>query len=121
MCTRSSRNTSYLLCDTREPLEALLIKRSTGIKLSAPTLYFFDSESFRYLAAYKQFGKEMPGKNDFFASWKKSSEKARRLIETTFSLPTHEVKMTLSLNRTRTFITGTVKPMLESSKNLQDT
>lgn len=121
MYTRSSRSTSYLLGDTRKPLEAPLTKRNTDIKVSAPTLYFFDSESFRYLARYKQLGKELPGKSDFVASWENSSEKARRLIETTLSLPTHEVKMTLSLNRTRTFITGMVRPMLEFSQNLQDT
>ncbi|QKD61950.2 uncharacterized protein FOBCDRAFT_148152 [Fusarium oxysporum Fo47] len=116
----NSRSTNYMLGDTREPLEALLKKRNTNIQLGLSTLYFFDSESFRYLAAYKQLAKEMPGKDSFVASWEKSSEEARRLVERTFVLPTHEVKMTLSLNRTRAFITGMTKPMLEFSKNLQD-
>lgn len=117
----NARSTNYTLGDTSAPLEALLAKHNTNIKLGLPTLFFFDSESFRYLAAYKVLGNEMSGKEGFVQSWKKSSEEARRLISTTTKLPAHKVQMTLSMNRTRLFITKMTVPMVETAVAIQTT
>src|SRR6202000_884961 len=74
-----------------------------GISLSSRTVYCFDSESFRFLAAQKN-GVIMDNIQDFRSSWKQSRGEMKRLLEYFRSLAPHLASNTLSLNRTRELI-----------------
>ncbi|EHK21907.1 uncharacterized protein TRIVIDRAFT_70852 [Trichoderma virens Gv29-8] len=108
----NSRSANYSPGETRAPLERLLKKGNTDIPLPLDSnkLFFFDSESFLFLAAYKLLGQERSGKSDCVASWEKSAQEAHRLIATTFKIPAQQVNMTLRLNRTRQLITSMTVP-----------
>jgi hypothetical protein len=104
--------------DTYGSLKKLLNERSDiGLSLSHSSAYCFDSESFRYLAAFKQ-GVIMENKPDFDNSWNKSREEAERMLKYFRTKEPHPVKSTLSLNGTRTLITKLTKPMAEISKQI---
>ncbi|KAI2625315.1 hypothetical protein GGS26DRAFT_197102 [Hypomontagnella submonticulosa] len=111
----NARASNFALGDTKVPLETLLQTRGTGINLGYSNTFFFDAESFRFLALYKQKGKQMADKPSFDASWIKSTTDARRLIDETLKLPAHNVRETLQMNRTRLLITSMTKPMVQTS------
>lgn len=92
---------SYLVVVSGAPLEKLLEKhKQVSIGLSPRTVYCFDSESFRFLAAQKS-RVTMENIQDFRLSWEKSERETKRLIEHFRSLAPHFVRSTLSLNQTR--------------------
>ncbi|KAK3943702.1 hypothetical protein QBC46DRAFT_418945 [Diplogelasinospora grovesii] len=115
----NSRASNFELGDTKVPLEALLRERQVDITLGIGNTFFFDSESFRFLALYKMKGKEMSGRDSFEYSWNKSVEATRRLINESTKLPVHKVSDTLQMNRTRLFITNMTKPMIQTAKALK--
>lgn len=109
----NTRISNYTPGDTYGPLKSLLGQHpDMGLKLETPSTYCFDSESFRYLAAYKS-GTEMPNKLDFDRSWNQSREETVRLIGHYQSIPPHEVKNTMSLNGARQLISELTKPLAE--------
>lgn len=109
----NTRISNYTPGDTYGPLKALLLQHpDVGLHLETPTTYCFDSESFRYLAAYKS-GVVMENKLDFDRSWSQSRDETVRLIEHFQSIPPHEVKSTLSLNGARQLISELTKPLAE--------
>lgn len=115
----NTRISNYTPGDTYGPLKALLSKHpDIGLELSTPTTYCFDSESFRYLAAYKS-EVTMPNKVDFDRSWKQSRDESIRLISHFKTNPPHKVKNTLSLNGARQLIAELTKPMAEISQIIQ--
>ncbi|RMZ81539.1 hypothetical protein DV737_g2502, partial [Chaetothyriales sp. CBS 132003] len=114
----NTRISNYMPGDTFGSLKKLLKDRADiGLTLSHQSAYCFDSESFRYLAAYKQ-GVVMENKRDFDNSWDRSREEAERMLAYFRTMEPHPVKSTLSLNGTRTLITQLTKPMAEISKQI---
>ncbi|RMZ88821.1 hypothetical protein DV736_g3947, partial [Chaetothyriales sp. CBS 134916] len=114
----NTRISNYMPGDTFGSLKKLLNERSDiGLTLSHQSAYCFDSESFRYLAAFKQ-GVMMDNKRDFDNSWDRSREEAERMLTYFRTKDPHPVKSTLSLNGTRTLITQLTKPMAEISKQI---
>lgn len=115
----NTRISNYTPGDTYGPLKALLHQHpDIGLELSTPTTYCFDSESFRYLAAFKS-GVEMPNRVDFDRSWDHSRKESIRLISHFKASPPHKVKNTLSLNGARQLIAELTKPMAEISQVIQ--
>lgn len=115
----NTRISNYTPGDTYGPLKALLSQHpDIGLELSIPTTYCFDSESFRYLAAFKS-EVTMPNKIDFDRSWKQSRDESIRLISHFKTNPPHKVKNTLSLNGARQLIAELTKPMAEISQIIQ--
>jgi predicted GTPase len=112
----NTRISNYTPGDTFSPLKRLLSENDdVGLSLSINTTYCFDSESFRYLAAFKN-NVTMPNKEDFDRSWKHSREETVRMISHFKSLPPHQTRKTISLNGARRNISELVKPMAEISQ-----
>ncbi len=115
----NTRISNYTPGDTYGPLKALLHQHpDMGLGLSTPTTYCFDSESFRYLAAFKS-GVTMPNRVDFDRSWEHSRTESIRLISHFKTNPPHKIKNTLSLNGARQLIAELTKPMAEISQVIQ--
>ena len=112
----NTRISNYMPGDTFGSLKALLNERSDiGLSLSANTTYCFDSESFRYLAAFKN-NVTMDNKSDFDSSWTRSRTEAERMLAYFRTKEPHPIKSTLSLNGTRNLISELTKPMAEISQ-----
>jgi GTPase SAR1 family protein len=112
----NTRISNYTPGDTYGPLKSLLEQHpGVGLKLETPTTYCFDSESFRYLAAFKS-DVHMPNRTDFERSWTQSRDETTRLINHFQSIPPHEVKNTMSLNGARQLISELTKPLAEISQ-----
>ena len=115
----NTRISNYTPGDTYLPLKMELQKNpGIGLDLSIPTTYCFDSESFRYLAAYKS-GTEMQNKEDFDRSWNHSRRESIRLIDHFKANIPHLVKSTISLNGVRQVIAELTKPMAEISQSIR--
>ncbi|KAL7960981.1 hypothetical protein V8C34DRAFT_320586 [Trichoderma compactum] len=115
----NTRISNYTPGDTFKPLKTLLDDHSDiPITLSTSTTYCFDSESFRYLAAYKD-GIQMANEEDFRRSWDHSSKEAHRLLNYFASTPPHPVTSTLSLNGARKLIMELTKPMASISESIR--
>ncbi|KAH8651195.1 hypothetical protein BX600DRAFT_516783 [Xylariales sp. PMI_506] len=111
----NTRISNYTPGDTFGPLSELLNEHSdVGLLLTTPTTYCFDSESFRYLAAFKN-DIVMPNEEDFRRSWQQSRDEALRLIEYFGTKTPHKVRSTLSLNGARRAIAELIKPMADIS------
>jgi GTPase SAR1 family protein len=112
----NTRISNYMPGDTFGSLKTLLSERSDiGLSLSAKTSYCFDSESFRYLAAFKN-EVIMDNKSDFDRSWEKSRSEAVRMLEHFRAKEPHPIKSTISLNGTRNLILELTKPMADISQ-----
>ncbi|RVX67190.1 hypothetical protein B0A52_08624 [Exophiala mesophila] len=117
----NTRGSNYNPGDTFKPLEALLSEyEDVNLGLFHDTVYCFDSESFRYLAAHKQ-GVNLGSFDDYVRSWEQSATESRRLLQHFRGLEPHQVKNTLSLNETRHMILQLTKPMAEIAQKIQDT
>jgi GTPase SAR1 family protein len=94
--------------------------QTAAIKLDEETMYYFDSEGFRYLACEKR-GLEFKTTqtNVFKSSWEHSSDEASRLIKHIASLEPHDVKSTLSLNLVRDIFAGIEGPLAMIAEALQ--
>ncbi|KAK1241432.1 hypothetical protein MKX08_001406 [Trichoderma sp. CBMAI-0020] len=115
----NTRISNYAPGDTFKPLRSLLDEHSDiPITLSASTTYCFDSESFRYLAAYKQ-GVPLPNEQDFRTSWDHSRKEAHRLLDYFASTPSHPVASTISLNGARKLILELTKPMASITESIR--
>lgn len=108
----NSRSTNYSLGDTGIPLQKFLKDKKIDIAVDYDNTFFFDSEGFRYLAAYKTINKEMRNKTSFETSFRNSAEEARRLVNKTTRMAPHEVRKTLSLSDTRLYIEGLTNSMI---------
>ncbi|KAJ9156562.1 p-loop containing nucleoside triphosphate hydrolase [Pleurostoma richardsiae] len=108
----NSSITNFTLGATRVPLDRMLQKMGTGIARGESNQYFFDAKALMYLAAYKQKLPEMAGGIGHHAAlWAKSAGAVHRLITTVMGLPTHNVSITIKLNRTLSFLEGMAKPL----------
>ncbi|KAA8896253.1 hypothetical protein FN846DRAFT_921745 [Sphaerosporella brunnea] len=117
----NTRGSNYKPGDTFEPLrKELSANKDVDIGLFEDTVYCFDSESFRYLAAYHQ-GVDLGDRADYSRSWEKSAQESQRLLTKFQNLTPHLVKSTVSLNETRHMITELTKPMAEIMRTMNDT
>lgn len=117
----NTRGSNYRPGDTFSPLESLLEEYKDVIPgLFRDTVYCFDSESFRYLAANKK-GHEMGNVDDYRRSWDHSGGEAHRLLGYVQSLIPHQVRSTVSLNETRYLIEQLTAPMQKISSAIIDT
>ena len=115
----NTRISNYTPGDTFGSLRKLLAEHpDVGLSLTNHTAYCFDSESFRYLAAYKQ-DIHMDNQEDFRRSWQHSRDEAWRMLDHFKVKPPHPVRNTMSLNSTRELICSLTKPMAEISKNIR--
>ncbi|KAL2755447.1 hypothetical protein ACRALDRAFT_1082323 [Sodiomyces alcalophilus JCM 7366] len=118
----NTRQTNYMPGDSYKPLQTLIRgHKSIDIKLGRETVFCFDSESFRYLAARKEAGIEMGNVDDFRSSWHRSAIEARRLMARFDSLQPHATKNTLSINSVRQIVIGLTKPMADISSSIEST
>ena len=100
----NTRGSNYQPGDTFQPLERLLGEYKDVIPgLFKETVYCFDSESFRYLAA-RHKGIDMGHIEDYRRSWDHSGNEARRMVAHFQTKKPHEVRNTVSLNETRHLI-----------------
>ncbi|KIW82175.1 hypothetical protein Z517_05202 [Fonsecaea pedrosoi CBS 271.37] len=117
----NTRGSNYHPGDTFIPLEAVLKQfRDVNLGLFRDTVYCFDSESFRYLAAHKQ-NVSLGSFNDYCRSWEQSATESRRLLNYIRQLEPHQVENTLSLNEARRLILQLTKPMAEIAQKINDT
>ncbi|KAI0008372.1 hypothetical protein F4779DRAFT_587417 [Xylariaceae sp. FL0662B] len=118
----NTRQSNYMPGDVYKPLEKLLQRHeSLGLRLNWNTVFCFDSESFRCLAAKKQQGIEMPHMEDFHRSWECSVKETRRLLEHFINIEPHQVRSTISLNRARELISQLTEPMASITDTIQRT
>lgn len=112
-----TRGTSYRPGDTLPRLRKLLdANPHVKIPLTKNTIYCFDSESYRFLAAVKQ-GVNMDEERDLSRlSWDKSVKETRRMMEYVFGLKPHPVHETTSLNAARNLIIRLTKPLAEITR-----
>lgn len=112
----NTRQTHYQPGDTLPSLVKLLDNMAANlIELTTDTVYNFDSESFRFLAANKQ-GVDLGNKSDYNVSWERSVDECIRMLSYIASLPPHPIKNTVTLNASRKLITDLTKPMAEISR-----
>ncbi|KAI5782393.1 hypothetical protein DFH27DRAFT_637422, partial [Peziza echinospora] len=117
----NTRGSNYTPGDTFEPLKIELgTMKGADIPLCEDTVYCFDSESFRYLAAHHQ-GVNLGNQADYSLSWNQSSRESHRLLNYFRTLAPHNVKSTISLNDTRHMITQLTKPMAEIVRTIDAT
>jgi hypothetical protein len=115
----NTRISNYTPGDTFGSLKKLLAEHpDVGLSLTNHTAYCFDSESFRYLAAYKQ-EIYMDNQEDFRRSWQHSRNEAWRMLDHFKAKPPHPVRNTLSLNSTRGLICELTKPMADISQTIR--
>lgn len=115
----NTRISNYTPGDTFGSLRKLLAEHpDVGLSLTNHTAYCFDSESFRYLAAYKQ-EIYMDNQEDFRRSWQHSRDEAWRMLDHFKVKPPHPVRNTLSLNSTRELICSLTKPMADISQTIR--
>ncbi|CAG8745968.1 23507_t:CDS:1 [Dentiscutata erythropus] len=123
-CFTNSRGTLYRPGDTlpalKEQLRKLEQRSSVEIKTNKETMYCFDNESFRFLAATKngvKFSKE--DEISFAESWKRSINESVRLFEYLSYRKPHKVQDTLTLNEARNIVLHLAKPLAAIEQNIQ--
>ena len=121
-CFTNSSSTRYRIGDSLRLLEDMLKEIKVNINLrSNSSMYFFDSEAFRFQAIVKQGGDyDEEDYRDYERSWNKSAEEASRLISHILTLEPHRLKDTLSLNRVRSMLESIQKPLGDITANIQD-
>lgn len=123
-CFTNSRGTFYRPGDTMPPLKALLAEnKDVSIPISMQTVYCYDSEAYRFLAAVKNTKNPITFPNDerenFTKSWDKSVSETKRMLKHIGALQPHPIKDTLNLNHTRELVIKLTRPLAEISKMIQ--
>lgn len=118
----NTRGTNYLPGTTFDPLRELLQRfDDINITLRKDSIYCFDSESFRYLAAMKTVKKSIGQLEENRASWDYSVSEAKRLMGQFARLPPHNVTSTVNLYETRFRIIGMTRPMAHIADAIRST
>ncbi|RIA81661.1 hypothetical protein C1645_729561 [Glomus cerebriforme] len=123
-CFTNARGTFYRPGDTLPPLKKQLgelnKQSNVEIKVNKDTIYCFDNESFRFLAAFKRgISFTEADEQSFAESWNISVDESLRLIKYLVSRPPHKVKHTLSLNNSRNNVILFSKPLAEIGQLIQ--
>src|ERR1044072_9770337 len=123
-CFTNARSTFYRPGDTlpllKEQLDDIKSRSNVEIVTDQSTVYCFDNEAFRFLAAIKG-GVTFTDKDEqsFAESWKRSVEESLRLLKHIMSCTPHKVKDTLSLNNARKLVILLAKPLAEIAQLIQ--
>lgn len=122
-CFTNSRSTNFKVGGTLKLLRSLLsdAPQTAAIKFNASTMYYFDSEGFRFLAQVHngiRFSAE--DANMMRLSWKQSTDEAMRLIGHVASLTPHNLQSTLSLNHVRDMLTTIEIPLAKITEAVQE-
>lgn len=121
-CFTNSRGTFYRPGDTLPALKALLQEnKEVEIAISKETIYCFDSEAYRFLAAVKNkppvtFPNDE--KENFSKSWEKSISETKRMMAHIRALPPHPIQNTLNLNHARDMVLKLTRPLAEIARNI---
>ncbi|CAG8599691.1 5398_t:CDS:2, partial [Gigaspora rosea] len=122
-CFTNTRGTFFRPGDTLPVLKRQLneIQKNSDIeiKICKDTIYCFDNESFRFLAAVKE-GMAFTDKEIFAVSWEKSSEESMRLLQYIINCTPHKLIDTISLNNARQIVAILYKPLVEVNRNIQE-
>jgi hypothetical protein len=120
-CFTNSRATLFRPGETLKSLKEILKNKSVEIPISKSTVYCFDSEAFRFLAAVKSqrvtFSAEE--KASFVASWSQSRKETVRLLHEIKKLEPHQVSNTISLNTARDTIQKLTGPLAKTAANVK--
>jgi len=123
-CFTNSRGTFYRPGDTMPALKTLLSEETLEIPVGPKTVYCYDSEAYRFLAAVKNnpsVNFTTDERKNSSQSLEKSITETKRMLEHIWSLPSHPIQRTLNLNLTRELVLKMVKPLAEISRNIQIT
>ncbi|CAG8492140.1 4435_t:CDS:2 [Dentiscutata heterogama] len=122
-CFTNTRGTFFRPGDTlpvlKRQLSEIQKKSDIEIKICKDTVYCFDNESFRFLAAVKK-GMSFTDKEVFASSWEKSANESMRLIERMINCTPHKIIDTISLNNARQIVMILYKPLAEVILNIQE-
>jgi GTPase SAR1 family protein len=120
-CFTNSRGTLFRPGETMKSLRKILENKAVDIPISKSTVYCFDSEAFRFLAAVKSqkviFSEKE--KESFVASWNQSREETDRLLREIKQLKPHSVSGTISLNTARDTIHKLTGPLAKTADNVR--
>ncbi|PKY41532.1 hypothetical protein RhiirA4_441362 [Rhizophagus irregularis] len=127
-CFTNSRGTFYRPGDTlpllKKQLRDLKERSSVEIKVNHDTIYCFDNESFRFLAAIKKdISFTDADEQNFAKSWKKSVDESLRLIQYLVTRPPHVIGQLIQTNiklikEQQNEIKNSVKTIEELKENL---
>ncbi|CAG8492060.1 11238_t:CDS:2 [Gigaspora margarita] len=123
-CFTNCRGTLYRPGDTlpalQEELRKLEQRSGVEIKTKKDTMYCFDNESFRFLAASKGGVRfEEMDETNFTKSWERSVEESVRLLKYICFLNPHQVQDTLTLNEARKIVILLAKPIANIEQLIQ--
>jgi len=116
----SANSTHWRWNDVQIALTSTLKELNISIVPHDDNQFMFEAEPFRYLAACKQLGYQLPGKRRYDAMWKRSSDQIYELIEKLDRVPVHEVGKTLCLKRTRDLLRGMPKPLTKIASTMEE-
>ena len=124
-CFTNSRGTFYRQGDTLPGLKELLKSNpDVDIPISKQTVYCYDSESYRFLAAIKNKSHPIKFPNEeqenFVKSWEMSCKETNRMMEHIKSLTPHPIPNTMNLNFARQIAQKLTRPMAEITRNIQN-
>jgi GTP-binding protein EngB required for normal cell division len=119
-CFTNSRGTFYRPGDTMPPLKKLLQEnKKVPIPLDHQTVYCYDSEAYRFLAAIKNDPPVLfdeAERQSFVSSWDKSVAETRRMLQYIGSLKPHPVRSTMNLNQAKELVVKLARPLAEISR-----
>lgn len=123
-CFTNSRGTFYRPGETLTSLKKLLAEnKEVSIPLNKETIYCFDSEAYRYLAAVKNDPPvyiDADEKEHFARSWTKSLAELKRLLARFCIIQPHYIKHTLNLNFARKLAKVLNRPLISIIENIQE-
>ena len=122
-CFTNSRSTLFRPGETMRTLKEVLKENvNIAITIAKPTVYCYDSEAYRFLAAAKNKPDPISftekERENFQASWDHSAKEAQRMMKHISQKQPHSVSSTLSLNRARDMVLKLCKPIAEVESNI---
>lgn len=123
-CFTNARGTFYRPGDTLPALRNLLKENEdVVIPIAQHTIYCFDSEAYRFLAAIKNKSKPVKFADDecenFAKSWEKSISETKRMLKHISQLKPHPIQSTINLNHARELVVKLTRPLAEITKTIQ--
>ncbi|BFI30419.1 hypothetical protein MPTK2_3g11990 [Marchantia polymorpha subsp. ruderalis] len=121
-CFTSARSTNFHVGETRTQLLTLLDrirqKKQESVEITESTMYCFDNEAFRYLAACQKpqgtsFQTEPPSR-----SWDQSVGACIRLLSTFNSVGAHLSNETVAIMKVKNIIESLEEPMIRLSEEI---
>lgn len=121
-CFTNARSTMFRAGATLNILKALLreFQQTCAVELSKDTIYYFDSEAFRFLACVKNNIKFSNNEQQIYdPSWRQSKNESIRLMNHFRSLSPHLIEKTVCLNKVREMLTTIEIPLASMSSVIE--